>query len=374
LLSLAAAAAAVGDPKWCRRLGKRAAALIPPTLAADWPVEVRRGLVQIATTAGAHDLAYAIAWAGRDEKLKTVQLRAVSKAMAGAGRAERARAIASAVGLPGQPEAMTAVPPASLSAGETPQPGTPVHEGEHQARASTAPVRALIAEGKLAEAGELARTIPDIIERVQAFIALVSATASQDHQPRSRDLAEEAARWAETLADPYRRARTLAALTEAVTATGDPGQARDLADRTQTLAAAIGSARLRADVLACLIRAMARTGDYRRCRELARATGPERQDRALVEAVLTAAAHDLDGVSTLTGYIGDPPIRASALIAAARLRDEPDVIVGLVATALRYGSWTLKSCHRAATGSPRTGRWSTTAAVIAGGYRSQAST
>ena len=83
-------------------------------------------------------------------------------------------------------------------------------------------VRALIAEGKLAEAIELARTIPDTIVRAQAFIALVSATTSQSHQPRSRDLAEEAARWAETLPDPYRRARTLAALTEAVAATGDP--------------------------------------------------------------------------------------------------------------------------------------------------------
>src|SRR6202035_3532527 len=65
LLSLVAAAAAVGDAKWRRRLGERGAALIPPTLAADWPAEVRRGLVQIATTAGALDLAYAIAWAGR---------------------------------------------------------------------------------------------------------------------------------------------------------------------------------------------------------------------------------------------------------------------------------------------------------------------
>ena len=46
-------------------------------------------------------------------------------------------------------------------------------------------------------------------------------------------------------------------------------------------------------------------------------------------------------MSTLTGYIGDRSIRSSALIAAARLQDEPDVVRGLVAAALRYGSWTL---------------------------------
>lgn len=85
--------------------------------------------------------------------------------------------------------------------------------------------------------------------------------------------------------------------------------------------------------------AIALIGDLPYCLDLARRLGL-RRNRVLTQAVTMSANRDLDTALKLASYITDSTTHAKALVAVAQSRDEPVMIRTLVASALRFGSWT----------------------------------
>ncbi|MCS7475449.1 hypothetical protein ACFFQW_15365 [Umezawaea endophytica] len=191
---------------------------------------------------------------------------------------------------------------------------------------------AVARRGDVDRAGVVAATIADADLRALAVIAVASAVAHGGD-------AAWATAMADGIADPRWRTRALTELAVVEAANGNRDAASRLSVAAEALASTIAFTAQRAAAMSETVTAVAASGDITKAESLAKSIAvPRWRDRAVAELV-SVVADDVEKARPLADTIGDPDLKARALVSIASRSDDTEARA-LIASVLRLRRWT----------------------------------